>query len=85
MNPSEFKSVNVTVQVRDDTGKGAASYTITLPPLGHTAIVLSSTYPPTAGKRGSLFLTSADGTFSVLGLRFNPAGAFTSFPPAVIQ
>jgi hypothetical protein len=45
----------------------------------HLAGSVSTLWPETAGKQGSIeFSTTGFGT-SVLGLRFNPSGAFTSF------
>jgi hypothetical protein len=85
MNPNEFASITVQVRVRDENGTSAESYSINLPPLGHTAVVLSSGYPGTANRRGTLMLTSSDSSFGVLGLRFNPSGPFTSFPASIIE
>jgi hypothetical protein len=42
---------------------------------------LSSQYAATVRKRGTIeFRTQAAGQISVLGLRFNPKGSFTTIP-----
>jgi hypothetical protein len=49
---------------------------------GHTSFVLSTQFPVTAGKRGTIeFDTPAGGQISVLGLRFSPPNnALTTIP-----
>lgn len=77
--------VNVSMMFKDDTGKQLSSpVTITLPAYGHTSFMLTesiSGYPPVAGLRGSVELDPGDGgRISVVGLRFNSAGAVTTLP-----
>jgi hypothetical protein len=84
-NPCEFASVTLQVTVRAESGIAGASYMINLGPKGHTAIVASQGFPATAGKRGSLLIRSNGGRFDALGLRFSPAGPFTSFPPQIVE
>ena len=67
--------------IRDDSGAVLFSSAITLPAQGHASFDLASTYALTAGKRGTVeFDTSTNGQISVLGLLFNPTGAFSSIP-----
>jgi hypothetical protein len=85
MNPCEFTAITVQVNVREQNGMPGTTYTLNLAPLAHTAVVVSQSFSAAAGKRGSLLLTSTQGKFVVLGLRFNPAGPFTSFPPLSVD
>ena len=57
------------------------SGTVPLTALGHTSFNLTDRFPVTAQRRGTVeFQTPAGGGISVLGLRFNPAGAFSTIP-----
>jgi hypothetical protein len=73
---------NTAVTIRDDTGAVIGSDTITLPASGHTSFDLVSRYASlTAQRQGTLeFRTPAHGQISLLGLKFNPAGAFSTIP-----
>jgi hypothetical protein len=79
VNPGDAP-VTLNFTIRDTSGASIGSGTITLPPYSHQASFISERFPITAEKRGSVVI---DGTapFSVLGLRFNPSGTFTSFAP----
>jgi hypothetical protein len=80
---------NIKVVMRNDAGDQLSTQTITLPASGHTSfLAASATWPANTSftlaenARGTLeFDTPAGGQISVLGLRFNPASAFTSIPP----
>ena len=76
--------VNQTASVpfvfNDDAGTQIASGSISVPPLGHTAFTLSTEYPATVGKRGTLqFTTPPQGQISVLGIR-SSGNSFTTIP-----
>ena len=73
-------TVTLSVTIRDVSGAAVGTGTITLLPFSHEASFISERYPITANKRGSLLINGTAG-FSILGLRFNPSGTFTSFPP----
>jgi sugar lactone lactonase YvrE len=77
------QALNAAVTISDDTGALIMSDTIALPAMGHTSIDMATRYgSSTAGRRGTLQFTSpSPGQISVLGLRFTPAGAFTTIPP----
>jgi hypothetical protein len=77
------QAINAAVTINDDTGALIMSDTIALPAMGHTSIDMAARYgSSTAGRRGTLQFTSpSPGQISVLGLRFTPAGAFTTIPP----
>jgi hypothetical protein len=76
------QAVNSTITIRDDTGAVLLQDTITLPPMGHTSFNLTDRYATvTARRRGTLeFRTPSPGQISVLGLRFNATGAFSTIP-----
>ena len=71
--------------IRDDTGAQIADAlepAISLPGNGHASFVLSTLFPVTANKRGTVeFDTPSGGQISVLGLRFSPPNnALTTIP-----
>jgi hypothetical protein len=71
----------VPVVIRDDTGTmiGTPGATIFLAGNGHYSFVLSTLYPVTAFKRGTIeFNTPAGGQISVLGIRTTPLGTTTT-------
>ncbi|HTM52229.1 MAG TPA: hypothetical protein VL285_26215, partial [Bryobacteraceae bacterium] len=73
--------VFITVNVRDDNGTVIQATSLSLPPLGHTSFNLTDRFPVTAQRRGTVeFQTATGGAAGVLGLRFNPAGAFSTIP-----
>jgi hypothetical protein len=76
------QALSASVTIRDDTGVVIASDAIALPPSGHTSFDLVSRYGSlTAQRRGTLeFRTPANGQISVLGLKFNATGAFSTIP-----
>lgn len=78
VNPSSFSTSVVTVNVRTENGERVLLDQITLPKLSKDVFSLPARFPVTDGKKGTIEFTSSPGQFSVLGLRFNPGGAFTS-------
>jgi hypothetical protein len=71
----------IPVVIRDDTGTviGIPGGTIFLAGNGHYSFVLSTLYPITAAKRGTIeFDTPAGGQISVLGIRTTPLGTTTT-------
>jgi hypothetical protein len=79
VNGHPQNSLTVTAEFRDEAGARYATETITLPPKGQTAFSMPARYSATQGRRGTVLLRSNSDVLSVLGLRFNPGGAFTSF------
>ncbi len=66
---------SIGVVLRDDTGLQIGTGSIPMQANGHTSFVLSSQYPATANKRGTIeFDTPAGGRISVLGIRTTPLG-----------
>jgi hypothetical protein len=77
-NPTS-SSVVVPITIRNELGQVIDRRTENLGPFQHKAFAISDRWLTTEGLRGSIeFVTSGFGV-GVLGLRFNPAGAFTSF------
>ena len=73
------QTVTMGLILRDDTGAVLQATSLQLPANGHSAFVLGTNYPQTAGKRGTVEFTSASAQISVLGIRAN-GNAFTSIP-----
>jgi len=74
-------SANVTASVWDDSGNQIGTQNIAVAGNGHTAFVLPTLIPQTAGKRGIVkFQSGATGGLAGIGLRFSPFGTFTSVP-----
>jgi hypothetical protein len=76
------QAANTAITIRDDTGAVILTDTLTLPVMGHTSFDLVSRYASsTAQRRGTLeFRTPTAGQISVLGLKFNGTGAFSTIP-----
>jgi hypothetical protein len=69
---------NLFVRIRDEAGNLLGTRDLQLPRDGRIVGALTQLLPETANRKGSLEISST-GSFAVLGLRFNPGGAFTSF------
>jgi hypothetical protein len=76
---STANSANLSVTIRDDTGATIATGSIPVNANGHTQAVLTSSYPATVGKRGTVEIGGPAG-FSVLGLFVSPTGNVTTLP-----
>lgn len=79
VNGSRRNSATITASFRDESGNTYATETIRLGASGHVAFMLPSEVSSTHGRRGTILFRSNTDFFSVLGLRFNPGGSFTSF------
>lgn len=78
------QSASIPVTIRDDQANKIYTGTIALAAHGHTSYLLPSQYAATANIRGMVELdTPSGGQITVMGLRFNPTGAFSTLPPAV--
>jgi hypothetical protein len=81
-NPSGAP-ITITLSVRGENGAPLTGDTqIPLAGMNHVAYVTGQSFPVTQGKRGVLQFSSASG-FSMIGLRYNPTGPFTSYTPAI--
>jgi hypothetical protein len=84
VNTSTQQSRGLNISARMESGTALFQDTINLPPRGQTAVASTDRFPATKNQRGVLDMTNASGDFTGLGLRFNPTGAFTSFPVLTI-
>lgn len=69
------------VVLRDESGAILGEETIEIPASGHLAFETVNRLAATAGKRGSAEFAIQSGYVVAIGLRFSPAGPFTSFQP----
>src|SRR5690348_1930108 len=89
VNPTAA-SETVLVSFQSETGGIVTGPLPTLPPNGHSAFVLPTQFPGTAGDHGLAEFVTATGSLSIIALRANPTLAFTSAPvynqtgPAII-
>ena len=79
VNPGST-SITLNVTIRDQAGVTLGTDVITMPAYSQQSSFVYQRYPITLNRMGSLLITSSSG-FSAVGLRFSPAGPFTSFPP----
>lgn len=78
-NPTD-QAVSLNLIIRNDSGAELAGGIENLPAYGHTAQILSQSYPATAGIRGSIAIQGPSGEFSALGIRFTPSQNITTIP-----
>jgi hypothetical protein len=78
LNPSPFSASTVPVIVYDEGGNVLRMDTITLRAGHKTAFTIPEKWPEAAGRRGSVHFQGPLTSWSVIGLRFNPGGAFTT-------
>ncbi len=69
----------ITVATKNSSGSTVTQTSITLPPQGHTSFAVPTQYTVTGGASGMAEFTST-GTISVIAIRFNPSGSFTTAP-----
>ncbi len=74
-------AARVSVVLRDESGATLGEETIDIPASGHLAFETVNRLAATAGKRGSAEFTIQSGWVAAIGLRFSPAGPFTSYQP----
>jgi hypothetical protein len=79
VNPSTSTS-HATVVVYDLNGAEITRDYLTLPPGNHRAFAIPAQFPSTAGTLGTIYVESDTSMLAAMGLRFNPAGAFTTVP-----
>jgi len=80
-NPLAF-FITVTLTFRGEDGSVIATDTFPMLPRAHKAITTTSSYPTTAGKRGTIEISTNGILLSVLALRFGRS-AITSIEPLV--
>lgn len=78
------QTANVPVVIRDDSGAQIGTALLAIAANGHMSFVLSTQFPISANKRGTIeFDTPPGGQISVLGIRTTPLGSkltFTTIP-----
>lgn len=75
-------AANLLAAAFDEAGAPIATAELgAWPALGHDTFVLPSILPATAGRRGLVEFVASRGCVAPIGLRFTPAGAFTSVDP----
>jgi len=73
--------VNITVNLRDDSGVLLQTAVLPLGARGHTSFMLPANYATTGSVRGMAeFVLPTGGKISVIGLRAGPNGALTTIP-----
>ena len=73
------QAATIGVVIRDDSGAPIGTGSLAMSASGHTSFVLSTLYPATAGKRGTIqFNTPPGGQISVLGIRTTPLDTSTT-------
>ena len=76
---SDGFSHNITVTIRDENGNTIATEIFTMAGSTHSSFLLKDRWPgATANRRGTAYFMSDGRGLAVLGLRYNPQGAFTS-------
>lgn len=70
----------VRLIARDEAGTVLVQDTVTMKANGQQAFSLTDKYSQLANHRGTVEVSTTD-YVTVLGLRFNPSGAFTTIPP----
>ncbi len=87
VNPSETSVATITANFRKADGTRIHLDQFMMNPREHRAFALPNQYPQTEDLDGTIEFLSFGGTISILGLRFSPAGSFTSMhtldPPPV--
>jgi len=80
VNSSATLGSTISVIIRDEAGVQIGTDSITLNGRGHTAFTLTDRFNVSRNRRGTAEFSSSNAQITGLGLRFNPGGAFTSFP-----
>lgn len=73
-------SESISVGIQPTSGASSQPTPITLPANGHMAFTVPQQFSTTAGQSGMLEFYVSGGSFSILALRFNPTGSFTTAP-----
>ena len=80
-NLSPNSRADLILVLRDEAGSTISQESVPLPARGHVAFAVSDRFSVLSGRRGTLEVRSSLGDgITVLGLRFNPFGSFTSVP-----
>lgn len=80
-NTSSFSTMTIFFTFRDEGGIQTHLDSLTLAAGNHTAFLLSNMFPEVANQKGTVEFSTPDFGLVILGLRFNPDGAFTTVFP----
>jgi hypothetical protein len=80
-NTSEFSSITIQLNFRDESGASIFTTSFPLGPRRHRAFVLSWEYPNMANRKGILEISGGNLQMGIVGLRFGPTGAFSTILP----
>jgi hypothetical protein len=78
-NSSSDASESVSVLLHPESGSSVQG-SITIPKHGQVTLALTSAFPAVANTRGVIELIGSAADLTAIGLRFSPAGSFTSVP-----
>ena len=81
VNPFSYESIPVTVTFRDQYGNIFLTDTFTLSQQQHIGITLTQRYPASIGAQGTVTFTTSALWLNALGMRFSPAGFFSTVTP----
>lgn len=80
VNASAFETVTVVATMRDEAGAMIGNQSVfTMAPMSHMAFSFPQQFASTTNKKGTAEFSTTSVNLSGLGLRFSPAGPFTSF------
>ena len=79
LNESGSDGPPLSIVIKDENGQTIPSGLVRLYPYSRVAFGMPAQFPASKDRRGTIEFSGSH--FSVLGLRFNPRGAFTSISP----
>jgi hypothetical protein len=81
VNQSMYEDITVFITCFDEDGNQIVLDSFTLLRGHHVALTLTSKYPLTIGKRGTLNIQASGSSINVLGFHVSPGGNFSSTSP----
>jgi hypothetical protein len=78
LNPGSYSTAKMPVTIYDESGNVLRIDILTLKPGSKMTFALPEQWKETAGRRGSIHFQGGLMSWSVIGLRFHPGGAFTT-------
>ena len=79
VNEDGSEALQLGIVIRDENGQTFLNTSVSLAPHNRQVFVMPDQFPASKDQRGTIEFSGSH--FSVLGLRFNPLGAFTSITP----
>ena len=81
VNADPNNSTTVTLTLRDNGGNQLQKDVFSIAGGAKASIVIPQAYPSTAGQQGRIFVSGSGSYLSVIGVRANSTGAFTTLLP----